>query len=172
MGPFRNLMLVLHLSATRAWSFALVVIWSALFRVQAGFLPAELFYIRVFESCHDRVCLVFCIRWLCIACAFFIAILSALSFPGSLQRPCFVLLHVNCLVCVVYYVHIYWVFMQILLYAKLAYKTCWFKKSLCEVCNNAIIAKQCERKRHITGSKSTQIRIRKFLHAHECNTKF
>jgi len=38
-------------------------------------------------------------------------------------------------------------------------------KAFCEVCSNAVIAKYCELK-GITGSKSTQIRIKNFLHAH------
>jgi len=50
--------------------------------------------------------------------------------------------------------------------------SCWFKKSLCWVCNNAIIAKHCELERHNWYSKSTHKRLKNFLHAPWCNTKF
>jgi len=39
------------------------------------------------------------------------------------------------------------------------------RKAFCEVCNNAIITKYCELKRHNYSSKSTQIRLKNFLHA-------
>jgi len=45
------------------------------------------------------------------------------------------------------------------------------RKVFFEVCNKALIAKKCERKRHNLQQKHSD-KIKKFLHAHECNTKF
>jgi len=72
--------------------------------MQVGLFPTELFYIQVFESCHDLCVSALCFCLFCILYAFCIGMLFAVAGVVSLQRLCLVFFHFNYFVCIVYFV--------------------------------------------------------------------